>query len=84
MCEGGTAKALTHDHRPDKEEEREAVERRGGEVVKILGTSRVQGVLGVSRSIGDRDLILKRFVFEERPTVPFETKYPNGLEMAGN
>lgn len=63
MCEGGTAKALTHDHRPDKEEEREAVERRGGEVVKILGTSRVQGVLGVSRSIGDRDL--KQYITAE-------------------
>ena len=55
MCEGGEAVALTHDHRPDRVEERRAVERRGGEVVSILGTSRVQGVLGVSRALGDRD-----------------------------
>jgi protein phosphatase 1L len=32
------------------------VERRGGEIVKVKGTSRVQGVLGVSRALGDRDL----------------------------
>ena len=56
MREGGEAKALTHDHRPDKAEERDAVERRGGEIVQVKGTSRVQGVLGVSRALGDRDL----------------------------
>ena len=56
MREGGEAKALTHDHRPDKAEERDAVERRGGEIVKVKGTSRVQGALGVSRALGDRDL----------------------------
>mmetsp|Transcript_63 Transcript_63/g.194 ORF Transcript_63/g.194 Transcript_63/m.194 type:complete len:409 (-) Transcript_63:67-1293(-) len=56
MREGGEAKALTHDHRPDKAEERDAVERRGGDIVKVKGTSRVQGVLGVSRALGDRDL----------------------------
>ena len=32
------------------------MERRGGEIVKVKGTSRVQGVLGVSRALGDRDL----------------------------
>lgn len=63
MCEGGKAQALTVDHRPDKTEEREAVERRGGEVVKILGTSRVQGILGVSRALGDRDL--KQYITAE-------------------
>jgi len=52
MCEKGEAVALTHDHRPDRAEERRAVERRGGEVVSVLGTSRVQGVLGVSRALG--------------------------------
>ena len=39
ICEGGKARALTVDHRPDKTEEREAVERRGGEVVKIFWNS---------------------------------------------
>ena len=63
MCEGGEAVALTHDHRPDRVEERRAVERRGGEVVSILGTSRVQGVLGVSRALGDRDL--KQYITAE-------------------
>lgn len=63
MCEGGEAVALTHDHRPDRAEERRAVERRGGEVVSILGTSRVQGVLGVSRALGDRDL--KQYITAE-------------------
>ncbi len=56
MREAGDAKALTHDHRPDKAEERDAVERRGGKIVKVKGISRVQGVLGVSRALGDRDL----------------------------
>ena len=63
MCEGGEAVALTHDHRPDRAEERKAVEGRGGEVVSILGTSRVQGVLGVSRALGDRDL--KQYITAE-------------------
>ena len=45
--------ALTHDHRPDCAVERyEAVERRGGEIVR----ERVQGILGVSRALGDREL----------------------------
>ena len=63
MRERGEAKALTHDHRLDKAEERDAVERRGGEIVKIMGTSRVQGVLGVSRALGDRDL--KQYITAE-------------------
>lgn len=63
MCEGGEAVALTHDHRPDRAEERRAVERRGGEVVSIFGTSRVQGVLGVSRALGDREL--KQYITAE-------------------
>jgi protein phosphatase 1L len=63
MCEDGQAAALTLDHRPDCAEERRAVERRGGKVVSILGTSRVQGVLGVSRALGDRDL--KQFITAE-------------------
>lgn len=52
ICQGGEAVALTHDHRPDCAKEREAVERRGGEIVR----ERVQGVLGVSRALGDREL----------------------------
>ena len=34
ICQGGEAVALTHDHRPDCAKEREAVERRGGEIVR--------------------------------------------------
>jgi len=52
ICQGGQAVALTHDHRPDCAVEREAVERRGGEIVR----ERVQGILGVSRALGDREL----------------------------
>lgn len=63
VSEGGVAAALTRDHRPDRAEERRLVERRGGEVVCILGTSRVQGVLGVSRAIGDKDL--KQYITAE-------------------
>jgi serine/threonine protein phosphatase PrpC len=53
---------LTLDHKPSLPEELERIEGRGGRVVN-LGVPRVQGLLAVSRAIGDR--ILKPYVTAE-------------------
>ncbi len=46
---------LTKDHRPDLEEEKIRIENLGGEVL-YYGTPRVQGILAVSRALGDAGL----------------------------
>jgi len=46
---------LTKDHRPDLEEEKIRIENLGGEVL-YYGTPRVQGILAVSRALGDTSL----------------------------
>ncbi|KAK8610069.1 hypothetical protein V6N13_026613 [Hibiscus sabdariffa] len=55
LCRGGTAVALSRDHKPDRPDERERVEAAGGRVINING-NRVLGVLATSRSIGDQYL----------------------------
>lgn len=53
----GTAEgalALTVDHRPDLQEERERIESMGGSVM-FLDLPRVLGLLAMSRALGDRD-----------------------------
>ncbi|XVF12982.1 hypothetical protein REPUB_Repub08aG0167300 [Reevesia pubescens] len=62
LCRGGTAVALSRDHKPDRPDERERVEAAGGRVINWNG-SRVLGVLATSRSIGDQ--YLKPFVIPE-------------------
>lgn len=52
----GAAEPLTSDHKPERPAERARIEAQGGEVLCGRGAWRVQGVLGVSRAIGDRDL----------------------------
>lgn len=47
---------LCEDHRPGRKDEMERIEEAGGIVVESRGTSRVNGVLAVSRSIGDLEL----------------------------
>mgnify|MGYP005840838495 CR=1 FL=1 len=59
--EGG-AITLTVDHKPDLPAEQQRIEEKGGHVV-CLGVARVQGILAVSRAIGDRSL--KPFVVAE-------------------
>lgn len=49
----GSAEALTSDHRPSREDERERIESLGGYVDFCRGVMRVQGSLAVSRAIGD-------------------------------
>ncbi|KAI4302430.1 hypothetical protein MLD38_038175 [Melastoma candidum] len=66
ISRGGVAEALTLDHRPSVNSERERIEDNGGYVDCCNGIWRIQGSLAVSRSIGDRHL--KRWVIAEPET----------------
>ncbi|ONK62488.1 uncharacterized protein A4U43_C07F4450 [Asparagus officinalis] len=52
----GAAEALTSDHRPSRDDERERIESLGGFVDFARGLWRLQGTLAVSRGIGDSHL----------------------------
>lgn len=54
--------AMSIDHKPNREDERQRIEEAGGAVV-WAGTWRVGGVLAVSRAFGDR--LLKRYVIAD-------------------
>ena len=58
----GRCRALTVDHRPSLEDEKSRIEDLGG-IITWFGTPRVQGVLAVSRSLGDANL--KPFISSE-------------------
>lgn len=54
LVEGsGTDGGLTTDHKPDHPNERARIERTGGNVQEVMGVSRVNGDLAVSRAFGD-------------------------------
>ncbi|OPY04530.1 MAG: Protein phosphatase 2C [Syntrophorhabdus sp. PtaB.Bin184] len=59
---GQGATVLTEDHKPDATAERSRVEALGGSVV-MLGVPRVEGILAVSRALGD--VCLKPYVSAE-------------------
>lgn len=69
LCRGSTAYALSEDHKPNRKDERQRIERAGG-VVIWAGTWRVGGILAVSRAFGDRSL--KQYVVAE-PELQEET-----------
>ncbi|XP_020578858.1 probable protein phosphatase 2C 25 [Phalaenopsis equestris] len=52
----GTAEALTSDHRPSRDDEKDRIESLGGYVDCYRGVWRLQGSLAVSRGIGDSHL----------------------------
>ncbi|OQR88114.1 protein phosphatase 2C [Achlya hypogyna] len=58
----GEAVALSTDHKPNRPDERERVTNMGGHVI-FWGVWRVEGILAVSRAIGDR--MLKPYVIAE-------------------
>ncbi|MQL93834.1 hypothetical protein Taro_026490 [Colocasia esculenta] len=64
ICRGGSAVAVSRDHKPDQTDERQRIEDAGGFVMwagcAASGTWRVGGVLAVSRAFGDR--LLKQYV----------------------
>ncbi|ESW14185.1 hypothetical protein PHAVU_008G259800 [Phaseolus vulgaris] len=66
ISRGGVAEALTSDHRPSREDERDRIENLGGYVDLCRGVWRIQGSLAVSRGIGDRHL--KQWVTAEPET----------------
>lgn len=66
MSRGGIAEALTSDHRPCREDEKQRIETLGGYVDSHHNVWRVQGSLAVSRGIGDRHL--KQWIIAEPET----------------
>ncbi|ESQ36188.1 hypothetical protein EUTSA_v10008595mg [Eutrema salsugineum] len=63
---GGFAEALTSDHRPSRDDERNRIENSGGYVDTFHSVWRIQGSLAVSRGIGDAHL--KQWVISEPET----------------
>lgn len=59
---GTGVRVLTRDHKPDSEDERSRIEALGGHV-RTFGVPRVEGVLAISRAIGDT--CLKPYVSPE-------------------
>lgn len=55
LCRRGKALQVTDDHKPEREDEAERVEKAGGQVLYWNG-HRVMGVLAMSRAIGDHCL----------------------------
>ncbi|MCD9645181.1 hypothetical protein HAX54_033903 [Datura stramonium] len=54
LIRGGKVKQITVDHEPEKEEEKDAVESKGGFVIKMRGgVPRVDGQLSMTRVFGD-------------------------------
>lgn len=66
MSRGGVAEALTTDHRPSSQAEKDRIEAMGGYIDCFNGVWRIQGSLAVSRAIGDKQL--KRWVIAEPET----------------
>lgn len=66
ISRGGVAEALTSDHRPSREDEKDRIETTGGYVDLCRGVWRIQGSLAVSRGIGDS--YLKQWVIAEPET----------------
>ncbi|XP_067935973.1 protein phosphatase 1K, mitochondrial-like [Watersipora subatra] len=57
LCRRSVAEPLTSDHHPDREDEKERIQKEGGGIVSnSLGQLLVNGRLAMTRSIGDFDL----------------------------
>ncbi|XP_010260464.1 PREDICTED: probable protein phosphatase 2C 11 isoform X2 [Nelumbo nucifera] len=61
-CMAGSAVPLSIDHKPDRSDERQRIEKAGGFII-WSGTWRVGGILAVSRAFGDK--LLKPYVVAE-------------------
>ncbi|XP_028805928.1 protein phosphatase 2C 51-like [Neltuma alba] len=69
LCRGGVAFPLSKDHKPNRPDERERVEKAGGTVISWNG-DRVLGILATSRSIGDH--YMKPYVVSEPEVKVYE------------
>ena len=56
LCSNGNAIALSDDHKPNRPDERQRIENGDGLVVFYQGCWRVQGILALSRALGDKQL----------------------------
>ncbi|KAK3180566.1 hypothetical protein Dsin_032512 [Dipteronia sinensis] len=72
LCRGGRAVPLSHDHKPDRPDELQRIQAAGGRVINLDGP-RVEGILAMSRAIGDR--YLKPVVTAE-PEISFTERDP--------
>ncbi|KAA8533805.1 hypothetical protein F0562_031322 [Nyssa sinensis] len=72
LCRGGKAMPLSFDHKPDREDELARIKALGGRVVFVNG-ARVEGILAMSRALGDK--YLKPIVTSE-PEVTFTKRDP--------
>ncbi|XP_009624474.1 probable protein phosphatase 2C 75 isoform X1 [Nicotiana tomentosiformis] len=72
LSHGGSAIPLSYDHKPDRQEERARIEACGGQVVFADG-ARVEGILAMSRAIGDN--YLKPYMTSE-PEITFTKREP--------
>ncbi|XWS74361.1 hypothetical protein CRYUN_Cryun02cG0208700 [Craigia yunnanensis] len=73
LSRDGVAEALTSDHRPSRDDERNRIETLGGYVDLCRGVWRIQGCLAVSRGIGDQHL--KQWVIAEPETKIISIKH---------
>lgn len=63
--------AMSDDHKPNREDEKRRIEERNGRVIRTFGGIwRVEGVLAVSRAIGDR--LLKKWVIPD-PEIKYKS-----------
>ena len=62
LASGGKYIPLSTDHKPERIDEKKRIEALGGKVIHF-GTWRVQGILSISRSFGDR--MLRPYVIAE-------------------
>ncbi|KAL2898601.1 putative protein phosphatase 2C 25 [Bienertia sinuspersici] len=72
LSRDGVAEALTTDHRPSRQDEKDRIEALGGYIDCYNGVWRIQGSLAVSRGIGDRQL--KQWVIAEPETKVLKIK----------
>lgn len=74
--DNGISESLSNDHKPNREDEKERIEKAGGRVITIFTVPRVQGLLAVSRAIGD--VPLKPYVIAD-PEIISNIKSDNDL-----
>ncbi|GLT84101.1 hypothetical protein SLE2022_023520 [Rubroshorea leprosula] len=72
LCRAGKAIPLSFDHKPDRSDELERIRGVGGRVIFLNG-ARVEGILAMSRAIGDK--YLKPVVTSE-PEITFTKREP--------